>query len=143
MATFFDAFRFARKKPAQGDYSEGSTTTIQINKYHELMKGHLYEESRDEPQPTFGPTIKPLKEALPQDEDGLLQHLGEVRSEVLGPPPVDITEPAYTITGDYVTFARDFSSFSESTKLYAKALKMKTELFYTNSVDFAAERNKR
>lgn len=143
MTTFFEAFRFARKKPAQNDHSEESTTTIKINKYHELMKGYPYEESRDGPQPTFGPALNQLKEALPQDEDELLRHLGEVRTEVLGPPPVDITEPVYTITGDYVTFTRDYSFFSESTKLCFKALKMKTELFYTNSVDFAAKRNKR
>lgn len=140
MTTFFEAFRFARKKPTQNDHSEES---IQINKYHELMKGYPYEESKDEPQPTFGPTHYQLKEALPLDEDELLRHLGEVRTEVPGPPLVDITEPAYTITGDYVNFARDCSSFSEATKLCAKALKMKTEVFYTNSVDFAAKRNKR
>lgn len=147
MTAFFDAFRFARKKPTKNSSSEESiTTAIQNNRYTELMKGYPYEESRDEPQPTFGPpfgSFNQLNEALPEGEDGLLQHLGELRNDVLGPPLVDTVEPAYTITDDYVIFTRDCGSFLESTKLYSKALKMKTELFYTNSVRFAAERNKR
>lgn len=48
-----------------------------------------------------------------------------------------------TVQNDYVVFNRDDSSFSSSTKERAKALKLKVELHYNQSVAHAVERNQR
>lgn len=145
MTAFFDAFRFSRKKQTQVDLSDES---IPVDGYTGLIKGFPYESmSSNETQPAFGSPLHSfltLDDSLPEMEYGLLQHLVEQRrSEKEFGLKDDPTEPPYVITGDYVTIARDPGSYLESTKLHAKTLKMKTELFYNNSVGFAAERNKR
>jgi len=47
------------------------------------------------------------------------------------------------LNNDYVIFNRDDSLFSASTKERAKALKLKVELHYNQSVNHAVERNQR
>lgn len=146
MAAFFDALRFVRKKPTRNHPAEESAIH-ESNGYTNLVKGHPYEEmSQGEPRPTFGSPLESpdrSKTALPQAEDELSRHPVEIRSQDLAPSRVGTIDNAYVINDGYVNFSRDCSSISESTKLKAKALKMKTELFYTNSVVFAAERNQR
>jgi protein-serine/threonine kinase len=48
-----------------------------------------------------------------------------------------------SLNNDYVIFNRDDSMFSSSTKERAKALKLKVELHYNQSVAHAVERNQR
>lgn len=48
-----------------------------------------------------------------------------------------------SLKDDYVVFPRDDSGFSSSTRERAKALKVKVELHYNQSVGYAVERNQR
>lgn len=50
---------------------------------------------------------------------------------------------AGTVKDDYVVFQRDDSPFTSSTRERAKALKVKVELHYNQSVGYAVERNQR
>lgn len=146
MTAFFDSLRFVRKKPTRNHPTEGSAIH-ESDVYTNLIKGHPYEEmSQGEPRPTFGSPLEGLrrpKTALPQAERELSSHLVEISNQDLESSRAGAIDNAYVINDGYVNFTRDCGSISESTKLKAKALKMKTELFYTNSVFFAAERNKR
>lgn len=75
------------------------------------------------------------------------QHLNASRA---GNPPGSPQRPrtsgslqAGTVKDDYVVFQRDDSPFTSSTRERAKALKVKVELHYNQSVGYAVERNQR
>ncbi|KAA8909194.1 kinase-like domain-containing protein [Sphaerosporella brunnea] len=53
------------------------------------------------------------------------------------------TQASGSLNNDYIIFSRDDSMFSSSTKERAKALKLKVELHYNQSVAHAVERNQR
>lgn len=138
MMAFFDALGFVRKKPTKSHPTKELTPSIhESNGYTNPMKSYPYEEmSQGEPRPTFGSLLESPhrpKTALPQHEDELLRHLVESSNQDLKPRATD--------NDDYVT--RDYSSISESTKLKAKALVMRAQLFYGNSVIFAVKRKER
>lgn len=137
MMAFFDALGFVRKKPTKNPTEESTLNIHERKGYTNQMKSYPYEEmSQGQPRPTFGSLLESPhrpKTALPQDEDELLRHLVESSNRGLKPRATD--------NDDYVT--RDYSSISESTKLKAKALVMRAQLFYGNSVTFAVKRNQR
>lgn len=146
MAAFLDAFRLSRKKTTQTVSSDGSTAAN--SPPDSFTQGMAYEQmSSDEPQPIPGPATDDTRQPedpLPQPEVVLVESRDRPPpEESVGNLLVGSAVPAYTVVNDYVTFTRDFNPFSGSTKHRASALKMKMELFYKSSVDFAVERNKR
>lgn len=82
-----------------------------------------------------------------QDAAGLAQQLQNQHLRSPGSPQRPRTsgslQASGTVKDDYVVFHRDDSPFTSSTRERAKALKVKVELHYNQSVGYAVERNQR